>query len=53
RLAFLGVAVDPERNERVDGDTDITAADTDVRTLVIEAREDLEIAHGTRRALSR
>ncbi|MER5266292.1 acetate/propionate family kinase [Actinosynnema sp. NPDC002837] len=53
RLAFLGVAVDPERNERADGDTDITGPDARARTLVVTAREDLEIAHGTRSALSR
>ena len=47
-LAHLGVSVDPGRNDGVDGDTDITAPDASVRTLVIEAREDLEIAAGVR-----
>lgn len=51
RLAFLGVGVDREANERVDGDTDITGAGAKVRTFVVTAREDLEIAHGTRAAL--
>ncbi|TQM79073.1 acetate kinase [Saccharothrix saharensis] len=51
RLAFLGVAVDPDRNDHADGDTDITAPDSGVRTLVVTAREDLEIARGTRTAL--
>jgi acetate kinase len=46
-LGFLGVAVDPERNAR--GDEEIGAGD--VRVLVVEAREDLEIARGTRRVL--
>ncbi|GAY13007.1 acetate/propionate family kinase [Pseudonocardia sp. N23] len=47
RLAFLGVAVDD------DGTTDgeVTARDAAVRTLVVPAREDLEIARGTRAAL--
>ncbi|WP_158850884.1 acetate/propionate family kinase [Saccharothrix deserti] len=53
RLGFLGVTVDADRNEHVDGDTDITGPDAAARTLVVTAREDLEIAHGTRRALSR
>jgi acetate kinase len=52
RLGFLGVAVDQERNDRVDGDTDITGPDAKAKTLVVTAREDLEIAHGTRAALS-
>jgi acetate kinase len=46
-LAFLGVALDAGRNAR--GDEDIgTGA---VRVLVVEAREDLEIARGVRAAL--
>jgi acetate kinase len=49
RLAFLGVAIDPTRNDA--NDTEITANDARVRTLVIPAREDLEIARGTRAAL--
>ncbi|MFB4311165.1 acetate/propionate family kinase [Actinomadura sp. GTD37] len=47
-LAYLGVSIDPGRNGEADGDTDVTAADASVRTLVIEAREDLEIAAGVR-----
>ncbi|MEU4744301.1 acetate/propionate family kinase, partial [Actinosynnema sp. NPDC023658] len=43
RLAFLGVTLDEERNEHVDGDTDITGRDAGVRTFVVTAREDLEI----------
>ncbi len=52
-LTYLGVSIDPSRNDSVGGDTDITAPDASVRTLVIEAREDLEIAAGVRRALTR
>jgi acetate kinase len=47
-LGFLGVAVDPERNAR--GDEEIGAGD--VRVLVVEAREDLEIARGVRGVLA-
>ncbi|MFD0200678.1 MULTISPECIES: acetate/propionate family kinase [Saccharothrix] len=52
RLGFLGVTVDPERNQQVDGDTEITGRDARARTFVITAREDLEIARGTRAALA-
>jgi acetate kinase len=52
RLAHLGVIVDPDRNEAADGDADIGASDAAVRTLVIAAREDLQIARETRELLS-
>jgi len=59
RLAFLGVAIDGQRNDTAgqdggDGssvDSDITAAGAAVRTLVITAREDLQIAREARRLL--
>jgi acetate kinase len=52
-LTFLGVAVDPGRNAaHAGGDSDITAAGAAVRTLVLEAREDLEIARGVRACLA-
>ncbi len=55
-LAFLGVAVDPVRNAEHDPaaseDTDLTAAGASVRTFVVAAREDLEIARGVRGILS-
>jgi acetate kinase len=47
-LAFLGVEVDPARNARAVEDIGSGA----VRVLVVEAREDLEIARGVRQALS-
>jgi acetate kinase len=54
RLAFLGVAIDGGLNEAGDGhDRDISAAGSRVRTLVITAREDLQIAQETRSLLSR
>jgi acetate kinase len=51
-LAFLGVGLDGARNAAAAVDTDITAAGAAVRSFVIEAREDLEIALDVRRTLS-
>jgi acetate kinase len=50
-LSFLGVAVDPARNYATSADGEITARGAAVRTLVITAREDLEIARQTRAVL--
>jgi acetate kinase len=52
RLAFLGVAIDDERNRAVSGDGDISADGAPVRTLVIAAREDIEIARAARGAVT-
>jgi acetate kinase len=52
RLAYLGVAIDTDRNDHAGDDRDITAATATVRTLVITAREDLQIAGEARRLLS-
>jgi acetate kinase len=43
-LGFLGLTVDAAINASVTGDADITASRAAVRTLVIAAREDLEMA---------
>ncbi len=52
RLAFLGVAIDLDAvAQRDHADRDITAAGAAVRTLVITAREDLQIARETRQLL--
>ncbi|MGE5227173.1 MAG: acetate/propionate family kinase [Planctomycetaceae bacterium] len=52
-LAFLGVEIDRERNEAAaPEDREITAAGARVRTLVVAAREDLEIAHEVREVLA-
>lgn len=52
RLGFLGVAIDPERNTAATGgDADVGAPDGAAATLVVEAREDLEIARHTRSLL--
>jgi acetate kinase len=52
-LGFLGVAVDAERNQAADGDGEISAAGSAVHTVVIRAREDLEIAGQVRALLER
>jgi acetate kinase len=50
-LAFLGVGADAERNETGTGDREIGRPDAPVRSLVIAAREDIEIARQVRAAL--
>jgi acetate kinase len=52
RLRYLGVAIDAHRNHTADRDTDISATDAAVRTMVIIAREDLQIAGEARHLLS-
>jgi len=49
-LRFLGVAIDAAANDAADEDADVSATGAPVRTLVVRAREDLEIA-GQVRAL--
>ena len=51
-LGFLGVAIDMERNQTAEGDRELTADGAMTRTLVIQAREDLEIARQTRTVLA-
>jgi acetate kinase len=51
RLGFLGIAVDVARNASARGDADISADGATVRTLVVTAREDVEIAHQVRAVL--
>ncbi|CUU55633.1 acetate kinase [Parafrankia irregularis] len=51
-LGFLGVALDAERNSSYQGgDLEISASGASVRTLIIEAREDVEIARAARAQL--
>jgi acetate kinase len=50
-LAFLGVAIDEARNVATYGDGEITAAGAAIRTLVVTAREDVEIARQARAVL--
>jgi acetate kinase len=51
-LGFLGVALDPGRNEAGPDDREIGAEGAAVRALVLVAREDLQIAHEVRSVLS-
>jgi acetate kinase len=50
-LGFLGLAMDEARNGAATADADISAPSASVRTLVITAREDIEIARQVRAAL--
>ena len=47
-LAFLGIAIDPGRNADGEADRQIGAAGAAVATLVVVAREDLQIAREVR-----
>jgi acetate kinase len=49
-LRYLGIAVDAERNRAIDADGEISAAAATAATLVLAAREDLEIARQVRAA---
>jgi acetate kinase len=51
-LGFLGVRIDHDRNRTATGDQDLTAHGATVRTLVITAREDLEIVRQVRGLMS-
>ena len=51
RLEYLGVALDPAANAAADDDADIGAAAAAVRTLVVVAGEDKEIAREVTRLL--
>ncbi len=48
-LSFLGVHIDESANRSATPDVDITASGADVRTLIVEAREDVQIASEVRR----
>jgi acetate kinase len=50
-LRFLGVEIDPGLNAKPADDRDVSAAGARVRTLVIHAREDVEVARDVRRLL--
>lgn len=50
-LGFLGFALDEEANAAPELDSEIGAAGTPVRSFVVEAREDLQIAHDVRAVL--
>ncbi len=50
-LGFLGLEIDDQLNADHDGEAEITVASAQARTLVVRAREDLEIARQVRVAL--
>jgi acetate kinase len=50
-LGFLGIEIDPARNEAGTDDREISADGAKVRTFVLVAREDLQIAHEVRAVL--
>ena len=52
-LGFLGIELDHEGNESVSDDADISGPTASVRTVVIRAREDLEIGRQVREVLAR
>lgn len=51
RLAHLGLAIDDALNAAPESDLDVSASSAPARTLVITAREDLQIARETRQLL--
>jgi acetate kinase len=51
KLAHLGVQLGSDLNEKASGDADISSPNSPVRTVVVAAREDLEIERGVRSAL--
>ena len=51
-LRFLGLEIDPGLNGDLKGDGDISTAGAEVRTLVVHAREDIEVAREVRRVLA-
>jgi acetate kinase len=51
-LAFLGLTIDVQHNRATRGDADVSRPGADAKTLVIVAREDLEIAGQARAALA-
>ncbi len=52
-LQFLGIAIAPAANEQGTGDREVTEPGSTVRTLVLQAREDLEIARQVHELLAR
>jgi acetate kinase len=50
-LGFLGIEIDHAKNEAATGDKELTARWSMVRSFVVNAREDLEIARQVRRVL--
>ncbi len=51
-LRFLGLEIDPALNAKPTRDADVSAAGASVRTLVIHAHEDVEVARDVRHVLA-
>jgi acetate kinase len=51
-LGFLGLEIAPSLNAKVGADADVSTSGARVRTLVIHAHEDVEVARDVRRLLS-
>ncbi|HET7465327.1 MAG TPA: acetate/propionate family kinase [Candidatus Dormibacteraeota bacterium] len=51
-LRFLGLDISPDLNADATGDHDISTTEAEARTLVVRAREDVEVAREVRRVLS-
>ena len=51
-LAFLGLAIDAEKNARTTGDGDVSDAGARGKTVVVASREDLQIARLVGEALA-
>jgi acetate kinase len=51
-LGFLGVALDPPRNATAEPDVEVSAPGAPVRTFVVEAREDVQIARAVTAVLA-
>ncbi|MBV9830903.1 MAG: hypothetical protein JOZ82_04850, partial [Marmoricola sp.] len=47
----FGVAVDPQRNAEARSDADVSVTGVPVRTVVVAASEEVEVARETRRLL--
>lgn len=52
RLGHIGVRIDAGRNDEAEPDADISHKRTSARTLVVTAREDLQIVRETRGVLA-
>lgn len=52
RLSFLGLQIAPDINETATADRDLTAVGAAVKSVVVSAREDLEIARQAREILA-
>jgi acetate kinase len=53
KLEFLGIKVDDEKNKNVNGETDISTADSKVRVLRIPTNEELVIALDTEKIVNK